>query len=72
LGDAHDEREGLADDLSPRHPQNAEAGGLQIGVAGAVAFERRSRRVERVTVDLDDEPAVPPQQIDLMPGLCGH
>ena len=53
------------DDLAPGDADHPVAGRLQRGVAGAVALERLSRRVVDEAVDLDDQPLLAPQQIDL-------
>ena len=44
------------------------AGRLQGGVAHAIALECRTRAVELVAVELDDEVVVRPEGVDLMAG----
>jgi hypothetical protein len=54
------------DDLAPGEAHDAVAGGLQGSVAGPVALERLAGGVVGVAVDLDDQPLVGPEQVDLI------
>jgi hypothetical protein len=53
-------------DLAPGDADDAVSGGVEGPVAGAVAFERVAGEVVGVAVDLDDQPLVGPEQVDLI------
>jgi hypothetical protein len=53
-------------ELPVRHADRPPAGRLEDDVAFAVGLERSSMRVERVAVELRDEPVLRPVQVDLV------
>src|SRR4051794_39205215 len=68
-GSAHDCRDAfrVLPDLAPAEAQDAPTGELERRVAGAVALERRRTTVERVAVDLDDQPPRRPREVHFEP-----
>ncbi len=52
----------------PRDPDSGEAGEQRVGVAVAIGLEGRTARVELPAVELDDQPCLSPDGVDLVPG----
>jgi hypothetical protein len=55
----------LVDELSPRDPDDAVAGGDERGVPAAIALERGAVAVVGEAVDLNDQPLCLPHRVDL-------
>src|SRR5215210_2037612 len=65
-GEPGDERLALGGQLAVRDAQDAVAAGLQFRVTAPVTLERLAGAVEREAVDLDGQPLLPPQEVDLI------
>src|SRR5690606_25299382 len=63
---AREQRLRLIRELGPGHADDAEAGSRERRIPSAVGLERGARGVERVAVDLDDEPLRAPEEIDFV------
>jgi hypothetical protein len=66
---------GLEFEALPREADGGDAGGEEVGIAVAVAFELLAVRVVQVTIELDDEPVVWEEDVGFVAGdvmlTCG-
>jgi hypothetical protein len=64
-GEAREDCLGLADQLTPGDTDDPVTRGDELGIPSAVSFEGHAGAVRIEAVDLDDQPALAPERVDL-------